>query len=86
MKKTIFLTGASGSMGSEAFKELLKRRERFNIVLLLLPGAKEKRAFHKYKNNEGIKIIWGDITNYENVLQGVTGADYILNTAAIIPP
>lgn len=86
MKKTVFLTGASGSMGSEAFKELLKRRNRFKIVLLLLPGKKERKFFEPYRKEKEINIIWGDITNYNDVLRGVTGADYILNTAAIIPP
>lgn len=86
LKKTIFLTGASGSMGGECFKELLRRKDRFNIVLLLLPGAREKRLFRKFEKQPGIKIIWGDITRYEDVLRGVNEADYVLNTAAIISP
>jgi nucleoside-diphosphate-sugar epimerase len=85
-KKTVFLTGASGSMGGEAFKELWLRKNRFNIILLLLPGARERRLYRKYEKKPGIKIIWGDITRYEDVLQGVKEADYVLNTAAIISP
>jgi nucleoside-diphosphate-sugar epimerase len=85
-KKTVFLTGASGSMGGEAFQELLCRKDRFNMVLLLLPGALEKRLYRKYEGQQGIRIIWGDITRYEDVLQGVRDVDYVLNTAAIIPP
>jgi nucleoside-diphosphate-sugar epimerase len=85
-KKTVFLTGASGSMGGEALKELLLRKSRFNIILLLLPGAREKRLYRKYKKEPGIKIIWGDITGYEDVFQGVQEADYVLNAAAIISP
>lgn len=36
-KKTIFLTGATGHMGSEGLKQLLKRRDEFDIRLLVLP-------------------------------------------------
>lgn len=85
-EKTVFLTGASGSMGGEAFKELLLRKDRFNIILLLLPAAREKRLYRKYEKQPGVKIIWGDITRYEDVLCGVEKADYVLNTAAIISP
>jgi len=36
-KKKVLLTGASGSMEGTAFKELLNRRDKYDIVLLLRP-------------------------------------------------
>ena len=42
MKKTVFLTGATGNMGYAAFKELYKRRHMYDLVLLVLPYEKEK--------------------------------------------
>jgi len=48
-KQTVVLFGASGSMGHEAFKELWKRRENYNIVLLLLPSPVEKKLFKEYE-------------------------------------
>lgn len=33
-----------------------------------------------------LKIIWGDLTNYSDVLAGVTGADIVLHVGGIIPP
>src|SRR6056297_3180005 len=98
-KETVFLTGASGSMGGVAFKELLKRKEKFNITLLLRPSKKNKKAFKKYEGEthppvgekavvekDGIKIIWGNIIDYEDVLKCVTGADYVLHPGALISP
>ena len=41
-KKRIFITGATGNMGFSAFKELLDRRDRFDIVLLARPSKKNK--------------------------------------------
>jgi nucleoside-diphosphate-sugar epimerase len=84
-KKTVFLLGASGSMGGETFKELLRRKDRFDLKLLLRPSKKNKKNFKKYDGQPGIQIIWGDIRNYEDVLKGVTGADYVLNAVALIP-
>ncbi len=85
-KKNVLLTGASGSMGGEAFKELLKRKDKYNIVLFLLPYRQIKKAFAKYEGQEGIRIIWGDLYNFEDVLEAVNGVDYVLHPAALIAP
>ena len=83
-KKNVLLTGASGSMGGEAFKELLRRKDQYDIVLLLLP--KDRKAFAKYEGQEGIRIVWGDLRNFEEVLEAVNGVDYVLHPAALIAP
>ena len=31
-----------------------------------------------YEAMAGIRIVWGDLTNYQDVLNGVMGADYVL--------
>jgi len=85
-KKRVLLTGGSGSMGSEAFKELLRRRDRYDISLLLLPEREIRKAFAKYENAEGIKIVWGDIYDKSSVEEAVTGTDHVLHVAALIPP
>ena len=85
-KKTVFLTGASGNMGNEGFQQLLKRREHFNIVALVLPSEKDKKIMSVYENEPGVKIIWGDLTNYDDVLKGVTGADAVLHVGGLVSP
>ena len=42
-KKIVFLTGASGHMGHEGFKQLLNRRDKFDIVTLVLPTERDKK-------------------------------------------
>lgn len=42
-KKTVFLTGASGHMGWAGFKELYKKKDKLNIVLLLRDSEKTER-------------------------------------------
>ncbi|MCK4388531.1 MAG: NAD-dependent epimerase/dehydratase family protein [Dehalococcoidia bacterium] len=83
-KKNVLLTGASGSMGGEAFRELLRRKDQYDIVLLLLP--KDRKAFAKYEGQEGIRIVWGDLYNFEDVLEAANGVDYVLHPAALIAP
>ncbi|MED4229042.1 NAD(P)-dependent oxidoreductase [Neobacillus cucumis] len=85
-KKTIFLTGASGNMGHEGFKQLLHRRDKFNIVALVLPTEKDKQIMSIYENEQGVKIIWGDLTNYDDVIKGVQEADYVLHIGGMVSP
>ena len=98
-KQKILLTGASGSMGHAAFLELLKRKEEFGIVLLLRPSKKNRKHFSKYlsyknavsiqKNTveyDGLKVVWGDLTNQEDVKKAVDGCSYVLHPAALISP
>ncbi len=86
MKKTVFLTGASGNMGFHGFKELYKRRNMYNITLLLLDKPAEREMFKIYEDNPSVKIIWGDLTNYEDVLKCVTGSDYVLHVGGMVSP
>lgn len=85
-KKTVFLTGASGNMGFHSFTEFLKHRDQFNLVLLLRGSEKNKEKFKAYENDPGVKIVWGDLTKYEDVLQCVTGSDYVLHVGGMVSP
>lgn len=85
-KKTVLLTGPTGSMGSATLTELLKRRDRFDIVILAREGKHGRRALRRYLSEPGLRIVWGDLRNYDNVLDAVTGADFVLHTAALISP
>jgi nucleoside-diphosphate-sugar epimerase len=86
IKKTIFLTGATGNMGIEGFKQLLKKRRHYNIVVLVLPTEKDKLVMAPFEKEPGVKIIWGDLTNYHDVLKGVQGADYVLHVGGMVSP
>ncbi len=85
-KKRVLLTGASGSMGGEAFKELLRRRDKYDTVLILRPSKINREAFGKYDGQPGVTIVWGDLCSPEDVLKAVNGVDYILHPAALIAP
>ena len=101
MSKTkVALFGASGTMGYQAFQELWKRRKQYDISILVLPSEKELGKFRKYEREAGVplvegngvaegdgfKIVWGDATNYEDVVETIDGAEWVLDAMAYISP
>ena len=85
-KKTVFLTGATGNMGWFGFQELYKRKERFDIRLLARDSKKNRKLLNKYAADPAVTVIWGDLTKYEDVLAGVSGADYVLHVGGMVSP
>lgn len=73
---------------------------KYNIALLLLPLKKEKEMFASFENEcgidripgkgcvegEGLRIVWGDATNYADMVKAVRGVDWILSPMAFIAP
>ena len=86
INKTVFLTGATGHMGWAGFQELYKRKARFNITILARPSKKNRKLLAPYENDPSVKIVWGDLMNYSDVLEGVTGADYVLHVGGMVSP
>lgn len=86
MKKTVFLTGGTGNMGWAGFQELYARRDRFNIRLLARDSSKNHKLLDRFAGDPSVSVIWGDLTRYEYVLEGVTGADYVLHVGGMVSP
>lgn len=84
-KKRIFLTGASGNMGQATLVELLKKPDQFQVSALSLATDKDRRILAPYQK-QGLKVIWGDLTCYEDVLRGVSGSDYVLHVGGLVSP
>ena len=84
-KKTVFLTGATGNMGWAGFQELYKKG-KFNIRLLARDSKKNRKKLKKYADDPSVKVVWGDLTRYEDVLEGVTGSDYVLHVGGMVSP
>jgi len=64
MKKKVLLTGASGDVGREALKELLRRRSDYDTRILSLTTKRERQLVAPYRDK--VEIVWGDIRNPED--------------------
>ena len=73
-------------MGWAGFQELYKRKDRFNIRLLARDSKKNRKMLEKYLSDPAVTVIWGDLVRYEDVLEGVTGSDYVLHVGGMVSP
>ena len=73
--KTIFLTGATGLVGSHVAEEALRRGHR---VRALVRGSSDTGLLDAW----GVEKIAGDLADVEALRRGVAGADWVINCAA----
>lgn len=85
-KKVLLLTGATGSMGTEAMKQILSRNDHFRLRVLVRPSEKNMGLMKPHQSSPDLEIVWGDMTNWNDVLKAVDGADYVLHVGAFISP
>ena len=87
MKTTVFLTGATGTMGYAGMMEILRRPDQYDLRILARPSKKNKELLAPLTaNHSPLTVIWGDLTKYEDVLRGVTGADIVLHVGGMVSP
>lgn len=85
MKKRVFISGLTGTMGRAALEHLMEYKDKIDIVTIVRPSKKNIKI-KKQLENHNINIIWGDLTNYEDVKKALENVDYILHVAAFVSP
>ncbi len=80
--KRVFLTGATGTMGLAALKELLKVAS-FEIITLVMDTKRDRKIIEPYLQEKNLKVYYGDLTNYADVLKCVAGVDIVLHLSLI---
>ena len=73
--KTIFITGATGLVGSHAAEEAIRRGHR---VRALVRSSSDTRWLDEW----GVEKIHGDLLDTQSLQRGAAGADWVLNCAA----
>jgi nucleoside-diphosphate-sugar epimerase len=73
--KTLFITGATGLVGSHAVEEAIARGFR---VKALVRSSSDTR----WLDEQGVEKVAGDLEDAEALRRGVEGADWVFNCAA----
>jgi nucleoside-diphosphate-sugar epimerase len=73
--KTIFVTGATGLVGSHAVEEALRRGHRVRALVRASSDTRQLEAW-------GVEKVPGDLADAEALRRGVAGADWVFNCAA----
>jgi nucleoside-diphosphate-sugar epimerase len=81
-KKNVLLTGASGTVGFEALKQLIAK-DSYNITVFDKENEQSRKKLVPFEKQ--INLIFGDIS-VENDLSAIKEMDFVIHLAAIIPP
>lgn len=82
-KTRILLTGASGAIGSEVARQLVRNNNDYELVFFDLNKSSVRRRLSRYKRRA--KIVYGDIRNRAELEQACHHIDIAIHLAAIIP-
>lgn len=83
----ITLLGVPGNMGTRVAETLLKEDFVTRINLLIHDKKHSKKIVRKIKKSgKEYRVIFGTIANLSDVKDVISGADYVINMAAVIPP
>lgn len=85
-KKTVFITGGTGNMGWAAVQEMLKHPNDINIKMLARKSPKNEEKLKGLMAKPNVQVVWGDLTDYNSILEGVTGSDYVLHVGGMVSP
>ena len=73
----ILVTGASGCLGANLVRKLVEQGHEITIFIL-------KNTWHPYLDNLKLKIVYGDVRNYSEILTAMKDCDYVYHVAGII--
>ncbi|MDE6010129.1 MAG: NAD(P)-dependent oxidoreductase [Muribaculaceae bacterium] len=84
----IFLTGATGVMGMAGLRHLTQARYSDGeprITVLARDSKVNRRKLAPFVE-KGVRVIWGDLLNPEDVAKGVDDADIVLHVGGMVSP
>ncbi len=82
----VFLTGATGNWGRAVLREFADRRDRFEVVALVLDDRRQREAIARFEEMPNLTVRYGDLTDYGAVEAGVREAQYVLHLGALVSP
>lgn len=65
---------------------MLKKPNEINIKMLARKSKKNEELLQPLLSKPNVKVIWGDLLEYDAILEGVTGSDYVLHVGGMVSP
>ena len=85
MKKSVFISGATGVMGKESLDAVLERGD-CKVRLLIRPSKRNYRKMKSYLKRDDVEIVWGDLLDKNSVSEAVGDAKIILHMGGMVSP
>lgn len=79
----VLLTGATGTVGTEVIK-LLTAMKNIRLTVFELKNPRTKRLLAAYRDK--IDVVWGNISNPEDIKEIPENLNAVIHLAAVIPP
>ena len=79
------MTGATGVMGSEGLKELMKKPESYDVTVLARPSKINRKKLKPFMERGG-KVVWGDLLDEDSLREGIENADIVLHVGGMVSP
>ena len=85
--KTILITGGTGSFGKKFVQMTLSKYSPKSIIIFSRDEMKQWEMAEKYREDERVKFIIGDVRDKERLSRSLDGVDYVVHAAAtkIVP-
>ena len=78
----VLVTGAAGFIGSHLCEALLKKGYKVNALVRY--NSRQNKGWLENVSNKNLEIIYGDITDFDSVINAINNCDYVFNLAASI--
>ena len=80
-KKTLLITGGTGSFGNAVCQRFLKTN--IKEIRILSRDEKKQDDMRKFYNNDKLKFFIGDVRDYNSIKGAIKGVDYVFHAAAL---
>ena len=85
-KPILFLTGATGTMGMESLKAMVKNLDLYDLRILAKTAEKKQTILSPYENLQGLEICWGDLNDKSTLKKYLKDVSLVLHIAAFVSP
>jgi len=80
--KTIFITGGTGTLGKSLVYEILNYNPK-EIIVFSRDEAKQFYLAQELNYNPKVKMVLGDVQNYDSLFQATKNVDIVIHAAAL---